>query len=297
MRKITAKRARGSAIMTLVAVPFGLKAAAGYANTIRRPDFNRKKNDPAYNGPIIIAEGDFWFCHPAEFPFAPTDSPKDLISWLAQEFAVLDVGVPGALAAQYRDQFFGLEGNAGLRQELLTHQPDILLLSGGGNDLLGDLEKHLPLNDRPLEQYLAGDFRKVMDGVIPDLEWVARKSVETVTTKDLAIIFNGYDVAVPGGGKGGDWLRGPMTRLGIPAGKQGRLVDLMIKRFNEALRDLTKRLRQDFGGVAGRFAVADTVGVTGVYRWYNEIHPNSEGFRDVAARFRRSILQAVPLVA
>ncbi len=39
-----------------------------------------------------------------------------------------------------------------------------------------------------------------------------------------------------------------MTRLGIPAGKQGRLVDLMIKRFNEALRDLTRRLDRDFGG-------------------------------------------------
>ncbi len=281
--------------MTLVAVPFGLEAAAGYANTIRRAAFNRKKNDPAYNGPIIIAEGDSWFCYPAEFPFAPADSPKDMIRWLAEEFAILDVGVPGALAAQYRDQFAGFDGNGGLRQELLTHKPDILLLSGGGNDLLGDLERHLPGGDRPLEQYLAGGFRKVMDGVIRDLEWVARRSVETVTTKDLAVIFNGYDEAVPG--KGGDWLQGPMTRLGIPAGKQGRLVDLMIKRFNEALRDLTKRLDRDFGGTPGRFAVADTVGVTGRSRWYNEIHPNSEGFRDVAARFRRSILQAVPLVA
>ncbi len=100
-----------------------------------------------------------------------------------------------------------------------------------------------------------------MDGVVRDLEWVARRSVETVTTKDLAVIFNGYDEAVPG--KGGDWLQGPMTRLGIPAGKQCRLVDLMIKRFNEALRDLTRRLDRDFGGTPGRFAVADTVGVTG----------------------------------
>ena len=280
--------------MTLVAVPFGLEAAAGYANTLRRITFEQKKNDPGYNGPIIIAEGDSWFCYPAEYPLAPAGSPKDLIRWLAEEFAILDVGVPGALAAQYRDQFFGFEAKAGLHQELLTHQPDILLLSGGGNDLLGDLEKHLPPGNRPLEEYLAGDFRKVMDGVIRDLEWVARKSVETVTTKDLAVILNGYDEAVPG--KGGDWLLGPMTRLGIPLGKQGRLVDLMIKRFNDALRALTKRLDRDFGGVPGRFAVADTVGVTGRHRWYNEIHPNSEGFRDVAARFRRSILQAVPLV-
>jgi hypothetical protein len=43
--------------------------------------------------------------------------------------------------------------------------------------------------------------------------------------------------------------------------------------------------------------VADTVGVTGVNRWYNEIHPDSDGFRDIAKRFRQAILRAYPLVA
>jgi metacaspase-1 len=282
--------------MTLAA-PFSLEVAAGWANAARRRSFNRLRKDPNYKGPIIIAEGDSWFCYPKEFPLTPPDSPKDLILWLQEEFAVLDVAVPGALARQYRDQFFGVQGPGGLHMELQTHKPDILLLSGGGNDLLGDLEAHLPRGDRPLEQYLAGGFRRVMNGVIEDLEWVARQSVKTVTTKDLAIVLNGYDEAVPGGGKGGDWLRGPMTRLGIPRAKHVPLVDLMIKRFNGELKDLVRRLQRDFGGPPARFAVADTVGVTGVNRWYNEIHPDSEGFRDVAKRFRQAILQAMPLVA
>jgi metacaspase-1 len=281
--------------MTLIAVPLGLETAAGFANTARRRSFNRLSNDPSYNGPIIIAEGDSWFCYPSEFPFVPRDAPRDLIRWLQEEFAVLDVAVPGALARQYRDQFFGVQGPGGLHMELQTHKPDILLLSGGGNDLLGDLEAHLPRGDRPLEQYLAGGFRRVMNGVIEDLEWVARESVKTVTSKDLAIVLNGYDEAVPGAG--GDWLRGPMIRLGIPRAKHVPLVDLMIKRFNDELKALVRRLQRDFGGSPSRFAVADTVGVTGASRWYNEIHPNSDGFRDVAKRFRQAILQAVPLVA
>jgi metacaspase-1 len=279
--------------MTLVATGFGLDAAAGWANTLRRFSFERHRNDPSYNGPVIIAEGDSWFCYPAEFPLTPRDAPKDLIRWLQEEFAVLDLAVPGALAAQYRDQFFGFDGNGGLHREILTHDPDILLLSGGGNDLLGDLEAHLPGGDRPLEQYLAGGFRHVMDAVIADLEWVARRAVET-SAKDLAVILNGYDEAVPG--KGGDWLQGPMTRLGIPRAKQSRLVDLMIKRFNDALKAMARRLERDFGAPPGRFAVADTVGVTGVGRWYDEIHPNSDGFRDIATRFRMAILRAAPLV-
>ncbi len=86
-----------------------------------------------------------------------------------------------------------------------------------------------------------------------------------------------------------------MTRLGIPAGKQGRLVDLMIKRFNEALRDLTRRrsrFRRHAGPVrGGRYGGRDGQ-VPLVQRDPSELG----GFRDVAARFRRSILQAVPLV-
>jgi metacaspase-1 len=280
--------------MTL-AVPFGLEAAAGWANTSRRRSFNRRKAEPSYNGPIIIAEGDSWFCYPIEFPLTPAGSPKDLILWLQEEFAVLNIAVPGALASQYRDQFFGMDGNAGLHLELQTHQPDILLMSGGGNDLLGNLGAHLPGGDRPLDQYLAGGFRSVMNGVVKNLEWVAREAVKAVTAKDLAVILNGYDEAVPG--TGGDWIRGPMTRLGIPRAKHGPLVDLMTKRFNEELKVLTRRLQRDFGGGPQRFAVADTVGVTGVRRWHDELHPDSDGFRDIAKRFRQKILQAVPLVA
>ena len=101
-RRITAKLVRRNAVMTLVAVPFGLEAAAGYANTIRRAAFNRRKNDPAYNGPIIIAEGDSWFCYPAEFPFAPADSPKDMIRWLA-----------GHAASDWRRHEHGAQPDAG----------------------------------------------------------------------------------------------------------------------------------------------------------------------------------------
>jgi metacaspase-1 len=284
--------------MTL-AVPFSLEAAGGWANTVRRGQFFAVKNDPDYRGPVIVAEGDSWFCYPIEFILTPWDSPTDLIKWLQRDYAVLSCGIPGALARQYREQFDIVVDGArtGLKPELETFQPDILLLSGGGNDLLGDLTAYLPSGDLPLEKYLGGAFRDIVRQVIADLEWVADESVGTVTRADLAVIFNGYDEGVPGGGKGGGWLKPPMDRLGIPAAKQQPLVNLMIARFNAALGDLARRLRARHGGGSHRFAVAETWGVTGRSRWYNEIHPNSAGFKDAAAAFARAIEKAVPRVA
>jgi lysophospholipase L1-like esterase len=284
--------------MTLV-VPFSLEGAGGWANFRRRQRFFEVRNDPGYRGPIIVAEGDSWFCYPVEFILTPWDSPTDVIKHLQRDYAVLSCGIPGALARQYRSQFdVVVDGQrTGLAVELETFQPDVLLLSGGGNDLLGDLGAYLPEGNLPLERYLAGDFRDIVRQVIADLEWVADKSVSKVVRTDLAVIFNGYDEGVPGGGKGGGWLKPPMDRLGIPAEKQQPLVNLMIARFNAALCDLVERLHKRHKGRRERFAVAETWGKTGRSRWYNEIHPNSDGFRDVADAFALSIERAIPRVA
>jgi hypothetical protein len=282
--------------MTLLAVPFGLEAAGGWSNAVRRGRFLDRYNDPAYRGPTIVAEGDSWFCYPIEFPFTPAGSPKDMILWLLETYAVLNAAIPGATTRHYREQFRGEDGNGGLASELRTFQPHILLLSGGGNDLLGDLGAWLPDKNRPLDDYLSGAFRTRLASVVDNLEWVARRSIPLVTKNDLAIIFNGYDEAVPGV-LVDDWLLGPMTALGIPASKHQLIVNKMILRFNEALGSLVRRLERDFGGAPSRFQLAETWGSVGRRRWYNEIHPDTDGFKAIADKFSIAIEKAHPRVA
>ncbi len=59
-------------------------------------------------------------------------------------------------------------------------------------------------------------------------------------------------------------------------------------RFNEAMRGLERRY-------PGRVLVVDCRGAVGSGRWYDELHPNDQGFGDVAARFRKRIARAFDL--
>jgi hypothetical protein len=43
------------------------------------------------------------------------------------------------------------------------------------------------------------------------------------------------------------------------------------------------------------FSLEFSAGVAGSVHWYNEIHPDTEGFRKISKRFRKAILLAVPL--
>ncbi len=267
----------------------GMALAAQIANRDRNKAAEAKLK-AGYAGPRILAQGDSWFCYPIEF--LGQSRPRDAILALADEFAVWNLAIPGRRTLQYVstpsfDQTMEMLNPKGI---------DVLLLSGGGNDLVKDgrLEFIVPRTAPSIDGYLTKAFRDIVNAAMENLELFA--SVALRERPGLKIVFNAYSYAYPR--PGGPWFGGPLGRLGIPQDIQQKIVDKMMDRYADALRALAFRLNQQFGDGTPTVIVAETTdAVPNRLDWYDELHPDTKGFARVAKRLRRAILTVNPLVA
>jgi lysophospholipase L1-like esterase len=268
---------------------FAMELASGVANLSRQKTFNQTARPP-YAGPRVLAQGDSWFCYPHEA--LPFDAPKDCIWRLGQEFAVSDMAVPGARTWQYVDT----ARFEAVLDQLDALKIDVLLLSGGGNDLVRDrnLTRILPSGDRPVEQYLGRAFRDVVQASAGNLARLASAALRR--RPGLKIVFSAYGYAFPT--PRGVWFGEPMTAIGIPAAKQKLIADKMLERYAAALADMARRLDAGFGDGTPTVVVANTLdAVPNRKDWFDELHPTTEGFTAVAAELRKAILKVHPLVS
>ncbi len=123
----------------------------------KRQRYLKKLADPKYGGPKILAEGDSWF----EYPCA-----KDLIEWIGDTYAVLSLAKAGDTWSDIQDQ----EGKKyddrtpmGLFESLAIEKPQLVLLSVGGNEIMGNIEQFVFQyeKDRPRDKYI--DYKKFSD--------------------------------------------------------------------------------------------------------------------------------------
>ena len=183
-------RARSAALLNSANLLCRLRREARYQGIVARGD---------YKGPLIAAEGDSWF----QFPFIL----KDVIDSVFDSYAVFCRSEAGdtlenmARRAEYLD---ALERTGGR----------VLLLSGGGNDLVagGELARHLRPFDKALTpaQYLRPSFGAILDEAIAHIERMVRQVGRAFP--QAAVITHGYDYVVPADGK---WLGKPMKAQGI----------------------------------------------------------------------------------
>ena len=157
---------------------------------------------------------------------------------------------------------------------------EVLLLSGGGNDLVagGELAQHLRPFDPRLQpaQYLRRSFgggARRRDRLHHE-----RSSATPARLPACRVVCHGYDYAVP---NGGDWLGRPMAAHGITDPQlQKAIAREMVDRLNTRLINLANdpahRLRRLRGTV-------------GDGRWFDELHPTDEGYglvtRKIVAKF------------
>lgn len=218
----------------------------------------------------LVSEGDSWF----QYPFLLTD----VIDWLAGPYAILSLDAAGDLISDMVRQ-------GELVTAVVQERPRAVLLSGGGNDLLGGANLTRAL--RRFEPGLfAGDYlgrafednlRSVLDGYATLLTRLARVAPET------PVITHAYDYAVPSGGR---WLGQPMRALGITdAGLQRRIVREIVDRFHTELSGLT--------GPFPLLRVVDTRNSVAANQWHDELHPTDAGYREVAQRFATAIAAAI----
>lgn len=229
----------------------------------------------------LFAEGDSWFNYP--LGHAVVSQLQGLIHTPIANFAWPGAETRQLLALHERKEI----------EKRLHDGPepgtkwDVLLFSGGGDDIVGDqmvlfLDRYE--TTKPPDAVLNRRFEEVLNlvmGAYEDL--VALRKALSPTTLIVAHVYD-YAWAT---GKGacwlGPWLRPSLDYVGVPrVGPQHAVVTQMLKRFETRLKEVA--------AAAGNFLVVPTHETLKTEaEWANELHPKDPGFKKIAIKFQRAL--------
>ncbi len=238
----------------------------------------------------VFAEGDSWFDYPP-FLFKGGIIPR-LESRL---------GVPILNMAKAGDEvrfMLGVEQRKRLAECLKEGCPaggpwDVLLFSGGGNDIV----------DNPMALWVSD-----WNPAIPPAAHINQPRFDVALAlvragyEDLIIlrdqlspnthlVFHGYDFAIPDG-RGichlGPWLKPTFDLRGFPTRAAAfAVVEAMLKQFAAMLTALVARPKVTFINTQGTLAPVTSA-------WHNELHPNRDGFEKFADLFQQQLRAIFP---
>lgn len=241
--------------------------------------------------PVII-EGDSWFSLPGITN--RTNVAKVLIHKFKGRIAPLELQHSGD------DMLDMMSGNQ--RRKLkyaIAHERydfKILLYSGGGNDLIHDVDRFL-LEKRPGMDWQDCIDNEALTAKIDALEKAYR---DLVALRDrhrpgMIIMTHSYDeplvngVAVDIFGKdvAGPWLLPPMRakKIVYKDDQQALARELLLR-----LREMQRRVAAD----AKDFVLVDSIDTLSPPHWGDEIHPTDHGYRLIAELFAQAINLAFP---
>jgi hypothetical protein len=255
----------------------------GFLNAVyqarRRHHFEKRLADRDQR-PFLMAEGDSWFQYPVFL--------DDVVDHLDPHYNVFCVSAAGAelrtmvADAEYIDHLRRL-GQQGVKFAAF-------LFSGAGNDVVGDQMTaflQAPGAGAGAQDCIKTDaFRAKMDQILGQYATMI-SAVRKVLPK-VPILIHGYDYAVPLPPQGfrvpprDGWLGAPMRKVGIhDLALQAGIVHAMMDLVNAGLESLAGGNRAgqhpDVFFVDNRHVVGE--------RWFDELHPDEDGFRDVTANF------------
>lgn len=233
-----------------------------------------------YAGIRLIAEGDSWL----ELPWPIYRS--DMIQVLERDWPVFSLARAG-------DAWSDILAKNELVPTVRTLVrrglgPHAALLSIGGNDVLGEIERFvLPFragtSSAPERLIDVPELRRVIDPAIANTAALCRALVD----EDLDVILHGYGRCDPrpprpeaGSGMrsgGGNFIGGPLQdqRRIAGVGNWRRIVDAMLEPFNAGLAAVAARPEMQ-----GRVHYCDLRPQIpcGAGHWQDEVHPNETGF-------------------
>ncbi|SPF78741.1 hypothetical protein ALP8811_02672 [Aliiroseovarius pelagivivens] len=237
-----------------------------WASRAKRQGKFKDKVNAGYTGPIIVSEGDSWFQYPVRL--------HDTIDYLMKPYAVFSLGAAGDLLKRMADKQEYLKA-------LEEQKGEILLLSGGGNDLVagGALASHLEKYDPALKpaDYLLPSFQTLLDDAIHNYGRMFRDVQQHFP--HVSVLCHGYDYPIPDGGR---WLGAPMEEQEILDKKLQRAIAVeMMDAFNRRLRRLTRSVPNA--------TYLDCRGLVKDKHWHDELHPDNTGYAEVARKFQKEI--------
>ena len=292
----------------------------GYSRKRREKKYFKKINNGFRVGKgekIILAEGDSWFEFPGigyrRFVF---EFVKDIIDWLNKEenYAIFCFASAG-------DWLSNIISTKDYIENLPIHTPDVFLISGGGNDLVGDrlaimlnskenivtepkldwfgqdITKDDEINEG--RKYLSTDFYAFLNLVRVQYYILFTNIRSKPTYEKMRIITQGYDFVRPTNKiywsfsfqpllnyftDHGKWLRQPFMLKGIcDEDLQRKISKAMIHEFNEMMISIIKS--ENFENIHH----IDCRGIVQKYGWHDEMHPKSKSFREIAKLYIKCI--------
>lgn len=223
--------------------------------------------------PVVVCEGDSWVAHPLIDDI--TDHLLD-----DERYPLLALGV-GAAADLLGRMSTALEHE----QAIADYGAVALLLSGGGNDLMG-------VFSRFLHPWMAGRepgrlLTEAVDTEIHQLMATMRLMLARMEGR-VPVVIHGYDhLRVRARGKGGQL--GPFfdaAHIDDPA-ERSAVLWAVVDRYNAHLRAATDDMRWvTYVDVRGA-VVSDA-------EWHDDIHPTGDGFGRVTERIADALLERLP---
>ena len=220
----------------------------------------------------IVAEGDSWFLYPFYV--------QEILDHLSTLYAVKSLAEAGDTLENYmrEDEYLSA---------IDSEHPVVYLVSGGGNDILGkqfqdylNQAADVAPGSAP-EAYLKATILAKIDQLH---DWYVMM-FDKIRSKhpDLPIIFHGYDYPIPVDTvlmpDKPSWLGKYMIEKGI--GDQAlcaNIIKYIMDQFNIKMQTLASNERKIyFIDVRNQ--------VIGAENWYDEIHPSSDSFRNIAFKF------------
>lgn len=250
--------------------------------------FFEESRDRHPDWPVIFSEGDSWFSFPIH---ANIVDHLDEMAGRKLSLMRLEKSGDKALTMIHGRQ------KAKLATYMERYQPQALLFSGGGNDVVGaDLR---PL----LRTWQPGmDWRRcIHDGQLGlrmmQLEAAYRELalIRDEAAPKCRIYTHGYDYAVPDGRKArlwgisvGPWMKKYFEEKKIrDADVQKRIIRFLIDEFGRTLLRV--------GQASSRFTIVRTRRILEhPADWNDELHPSRDGFERIAESFRAKLKVQFP---
>ncbi|MBF9251727.1 hypothetical protein I2I11_00310 [Pontibacter sp. 172403-2] len=246
----------------------------------------------------LVAEGDSWFAYPLV---------QDIIDHLRQMgYAIKNHSKSGdtlenmvygtgfSIADRvHRAINYGPISLIETLRSVKNLQPRFVLLSAGGNDVVGpELTQYLNHKRSGLPLFRESFFRGSIDGYIRSAIITFMEKVWSVDPH-IHIIMHGYDYAIPNGTQyefagisfAGPWVLPAFAREAITdRAEQDQIIRQLVDIFNELLISLDNS-HPNFHHIDLRGMFPDEA------QWHNEIHLKSEEYAQVAALFHKKIVE------
>ena len=243
----------------------------------------------------IVAEGDSWFAYPPEWFIAgkPSNLIKHISSYTSKKANFLSLASNGDEAV---DMLSGKQKHTLIdivrwyEKHNEIRPVDLLLFSGGGNDIVGegDFERFIIRNAKGVTEASECIEMDRLDRKVLEISLAYEEllDIRDYYSPETVVMTYTYDYPYPSnegaeflGGliKTKAWVKRFMDKAHIEQSLQADVIKIFMDKLAEKILDIQERREG--------FVVVDTRGTLhGKKWWLNEIHPNSKGFKKIAKK-------------